>query len=769
MRIIYKIAKTELQMLFYSPIAWLLLLSFVIQTAINYTGLYELFVTEMASYGNSYHCSNNLFVRGIGNLLGIWNLVQGFLYFYIPLLTMGVVSKELSSGSVKLLYSSPVNTVQIILGKYLAMVMYALLLVAILLGYVLFAAFTIKDFELAWILGGLLGLFLLTCTYMAVGVFLSSLTTYQVIAAVGTFVVLMLLSMVSGWGQTYDVVREITYWLGIGGRTSTFIEGMICSEDLIYFPVVIMMFLALTIIRMNAVRQKEAFPVTLKKYAGVVVVVCLIAWVSSRPVFTKYYDLTSNQRNTLTPVSQKIVSGLNGGLTITSYVNILDPGYLFFKYPDFIMDNREQFRHYSRFKPEIKMKVVYYYADTPNDRLEQEYPGLSSWQKACKLCQMYDVDSMMLKTKEEVDEMVDLSDEGYTFVRQIVRENGQKEWLRRFYYGGGFPGEGEISVALKRMIMDLPKIGFVSGHRERELYGEGPLAYSFALVNKKHRFALCNQGFDVDEISLHNPVPDGVNLLVWADMRSPLTAEEEYHLKQYIEQGKNLFILGDPRHREVQNPFLQEYFGLKLTPVVVGYNTKFEGNLPANVLACRPTNEAMERMYHLRSTYSIAMEGCSGIEQTEDKGFQLHPFLRCDSLDDYWTELETTDFADDTVRWNPAAGEQKEAFMTVVGLTREVAGKEQRVLVAGDVDFLANQEFMTYRKIAASNYALLLGGAYWLSHEVAPLDMRRYSDTDNKVYLDMKGFGGLKWGLLGILPFLLVGIGAYIWIRRKGR
>ena len=88
----------------------------------------------------------------------------------------------------------------------------------------------IDNFEWAWVLTGLLGIFLLACTYMAVGIFVSSLTSYQVISAVGTFIVLMLLGMVSGWGQQYDFVREITYWLGMNGRVSTFIDGMLCTR-----------------------------------------------------------------------------------------------------------------------------------------------------------------------------------------------------------------------------------------------------------------------------------------------------------------------------------------------------------------------------------------------------------------------------------------------------------------------------------------------------------------------------------------------------------
>ena len=93
---------------------------------------------------------------------------------------MGLMSRELSSGSIKLLYSSPVTNKQIVLGKYLAMMLYGLLLMAILSIFVIYSAFAIKSFDFICVLAGLLGLYLLTCAYSAIGLFMSSLTSYQV-------------------------------------------------------------------------------------------------------------------------------------------------------------------------------------------------------------------------------------------------------------------------------------------------------------------------------------------------------------------------------------------------------------------------------------------------------------------------------------------------------------------------------------------------------------------------------------------------------------
>ncbi|WP_320913940.1 Gldg family protein [Butyricimonas paravirosa] len=765
MRAIYKIAKTELQMLFYSPIAWLLLLCFVIQTAVFFTGMYGDFVLNMEKYGRAFDCSNRLFVLGYGGgNPGLWYQVTNFLYMYIPLLTMGVITKELSSGSIKLLYSSPISNVHIILGKFCAMATYAFILCAVLFLYVLLAGCTIEGFEWVWILTGLFGLFLLTCTYMAVGIFVSSLTSYQVISAVGTFIVLMLLSMVSGWGQQYDLVREITFWLGISGRAATFIQGMICSEDLIYFPVVTGMFLALTIIRLHAIRQKQKFSITLYKNTIVIAIVCVIAFVSSRPSLLAYVDTTSTKQNTLTEVSQDIVSQLDGGLTITSYVNLLDPRYNNYAYPYFIINNRNEFRQYTRFKPEIDLKVVYYYADPAGRDL-----GDYAWQQARRVCEMYDLDSMMFLSKAEVDQLVDLSEEGYTFIRQAVRENGQKEWLRDFT--GGKVKEAETSVALKRMVVaQVPKIGFLTGHRERNLYGDFPTAMGFIMSHKGFSTSMFNSGFDIEEITLEKRIPAEINILWIADLRIQLTPEEEAVLAEYIERGGNLVFMGEPRHREVQNALLAKYFGLELTPLVVGPDVRFKGTLPtANILAARPTKEGIAQGYQLGNTFTVVHENCSGIEQIEDKGWNVTEWVKCDTVGQFWTELETTDFLDDTVRFNPSVGEVMKEFTTVVGLNRTVGDKEQRVIVTGDVDCLANSEFTIVRGVSSSNAFLGQAIANWLTYGEIPLDTRRPQRDDKYVSLRTAGFGIVKNGFLFGLPILLLGCGLYIWIRRRGR
>lgn len=165
MKTIYKIARTELQTLFYSPIAWLILVIFTFQASMAFTnGLAGNVRSQELGYG-LYNVTMGVFAGWRGMFIAM----QQYLYLYIPLLTMGLMSRELSSGSIKLLYSSPVTNTQIILGKYLSMMIYNLVLMCILAVYLVFAAITIKS-AMFPCTSGMLGLYLLVCAYAASGI-----------------------------------------------------------------------------------------------------------------------------------------------------------------------------------------------------------------------------------------------------------------------------------------------------------------------------------------------------------------------------------------------------------------------------------------------------------------------------------------------------------------------------------------------------------------------------------------------------------------------
>ena len=115
----------------------------------------------------------------------------------VPILTMRVLAEERKQKTDQLLLTSPVSVEKIVLGKYLALVtIFAIPMIIMCLYPLLMSKFGTVSFAAAYT--AILGFFLLGCANLAIGVFISSLTESQVIAAVLTFVFLFAFYMMNG-------------------------------------------------------------------------------------------------------------------------------------------------------------------------------------------------------------------------------------------------------------------------------------------------------------------------------------------------------------------------------------------------------------------------------------------------------------------------------------------------------------------------------------------------------------------------------------------
>ncbi|MBO9632975.1 MAG: Gldg family protein [Chitinophagaceae bacterium] len=763
MRTTYKIANTELQVLFYSPVAWLILIIFTFQSGFLFCESYDSMVQKQELGWQLYTATLSTF----GGFAGLFTKVQSYLFLYIPLLTMGVMSRELGSGSIKLLYSSPLTTRQIILGKYLALVIFGLVLIAILAAFGVYAIFTINHVDIPLILSGLLGLFLLICAYAAIGLFMSSLTSYTVVAAMGTLAIFALLGYVKEVGQDIEFVRDITYWLAISGRCETFINGMITSEDVLYFLIVICLFVGLSIFKLQAGRQKRSPSVTFVRYAAIFAAAIMLGYFSAKPSLKGYVDVTQTKINTLTRSSQDVVSKLTDGLTITSYVNMLEPNY-HIGLPQYYKADVDRFKNYIRFKPEIKMKTVYYYHQAENEQLDKQFPKLNAQQRMDTLRRIQNF-KFDIHTYDEIKKEVDLEPEMFRFIRVLERENGTKTFLRVFDDNMRLPTEAEITAAFKRLVMKLPVVGFLSGHGERPSDGRQDHGYSMIAQDKTFRYALINQGFDFKNVTLDKEIPEDIRILVIAEVKTALSPEEMERLNRFIAKGGNLLIAGEPGRQAFMNP-ITEPLGVKFLPgTLVKPSEKFSTDL----LVMDPTREAVDFSYYFKSMNKLGavmtMPGAGALEFNAGKGFEATTLFRTDSTGS-WNELETTNFKDDSARLNTSAGEVMQSLPTMLALKRKVNNREQKIIITGDADWLSNGELgMNRKNVNAGNFAVLNASFFWMSDGEVPIDMRRDPYPDTSLSVGKKGWAISSILLKWIFPASLILTGLFIWIRRRGR
>src|SRR5699024_3271404 len=190
----------------------------------------------------------------------------------------------------------------------------------------------------------------------------------------------------------------------------------------------------------------------------------------------------------------------------------------------------------------------------------------------------------------------------------------------------------------KQFIQPSPKIAFLTGHGERSPFVVRSVSYRFITSAKKQRRSLINQGYKVDTLSLinRNTIPNDIAGLAIVDPKQPYSREELDKLNKYIESGGNLFIAGEPDHRDAIQPVMN-LLGLTLREGRLAQSNKYRpGNVitgyltPAGQQLSEQFNRSLSRYTKFRgdSTYKIRMKTASGLEYQDNSSFTVKPLVK---------------------------------------------------------------------------------------------------------------------------------------------
>ena len=191
----------------------------------------------------------------LSNVLGNTTDMRSFfssmfsvIMFLIPILTMRLMSEDKKLRTDQALLTAPVGLYSIVLGKYLSAVIMYLVAMAITVVYaVVLAAFAPIDLSL--FVGNLLGAIFLGLALIAIGVFISSLTESQVIAAVASFAVMMGLMLIDTLSSVMPTqfLQDLVYGLSFYTRYANFTLGLLNIADVIFFLSVSGLFIFFTV------------------------------------------------------------------------------------------------------------------------------------------------------------------------------------------------------------------------------------------------------------------------------------------------------------------------------------------------------------------------------------------------------------------------------------------------------------------------------------------------------------------------------------------
>lgn len=213
---ILAIMKKELQSFFFSPIAYIIFASFM--AIIGYLFWVIMVSSKVATVEPMLY--NAAFILLLAS----------------PVLTMRLISEEKKSRTIELLLTSPISPYEIIVGKFLAcFVLYLALIFLTLLFPAIMSSYS-SELDMGPIYSGYIGIILLGAAYISIGLFASTLSENQIVAAMLSFGGLILF-WIFGWAKyaLENAFGEILGSLSLFDRYAEFLRGIIDSGNVIFF------------------------------------------------------------------------------------------------------------------------------------------------------------------------------------------------------------------------------------------------------------------------------------------------------------------------------------------------------------------------------------------------------------------------------------------------------------------------------------------------------------------------------------------------------
>ncbi len=440
----------------------------------------------------------------------------------------------------------------------------------------------------------------------------------------------------------------------------------------------------------------------------------LLAWLSNH--YSTRFDLTSNQRHSLSQRSIDLLNTMHGKIIFNAYVT----GNTTRQAVDEII------QRYQKIKTDLELHFY-----NPDINFEQA--------KADKISLRNNID-FVIHYKNRQENIHNLS-------------------------------EDTISNAFFRLSKkDHQLVIFLSGHNERNPFGHGNRSYS------KLRNALDNRGFNIDTINLIlHPISKKTTLLVIAAPEKSLQPGEVKQIQTYINNGGNLLWLVDIGKLQGLTPVAKTLGVSFPAGIIVDNNTNLRRTLNIQSPAIIPVIEYPNNPITRQLNYTL-FPIARGIKIVRNKKSPWTYTSLIQSLPKSW--LETGSLSNEII-FESAKGDIAGPITLGITLERTInkPGQHnahqlsnastrhfQRIFIIGDSDFLANGYIG-----AGDNLSLGLKLFNWLSNDDSLLHIAPKRSTDLKLNLTDSQRSILGFGFLLALPLILLITGFTLWYRRIKR
>jgi len=262
MKYVFALLEKELRYYFVSPIAYVVLTVFLIISGYFFYNILTIFIErsmfaslQSQQFGGPPP-SIDVPALVSRNFFGVLSTV---ILFMLPMITMATFADEKRRGTMELLMTSPVTNLQVILGKFVAsLIFFLVMLLPTLLYQIFILLYSSPRMAFGPIFSGYLGLLLLGGALIALGIFISTLTENQIVAAsvtFGAFLILWVIDLSARSGGTR--LQEVLSYLSILNHFEDFSKGVIDTSSLVIYASFIFLGLFLTFRSIESLRWRQ--------------------------------------------------------------------------------------------------------------------------------------------------------------------------------------------------------------------------------------------------------------------------------------------------------------------------------------------------------------------------------------------------------------------------------------------------------------------------------------------------------------------------------
>jgi ABC-2 type transport system permease protein len=505
-----------------------------------------LFMSAILFFISLYFVAYNLFSGNpyFANAIGSAAFI---LLIAVPILTMRVLAEERKQRTDQLILTAPVSVGKIVAGKFMALAtMLTLPLLVVCIYPVILGSFGEIEYAQAYV--SILGYYVYGLCCIAVGIFISSITENQVIAAVLSFLALFITYMMSGICSLISTSGNLlTKILSAGDFYSRFVEflqGTLSISSLIYFVSIIAFMLFLTCQSIQK-RKWSISSKAIKKgiFSSSLIIISAVLLIAvnlvtaSLPAEIKSIDITNNQLYSITDDTKEMLKGLESDVTI--YVLASESSA-----DSTVAEMLERYEDASS-----HVQVVY--------KDPVQFPQFAS---------AYTSDSLssgsLIIVSDQRSKAIDYNDLYET------------EWDYYSYSTTvtGYDGEGQVTAAIQYVLSDnMPKIYLIGGHDELTL------ETSFADIVEK-------ANIETETITLFNydAVPDDAAAIIILAPTSDYSTEDAQKVKDYLSTGGKALIVATYSDTDLPNFYsIVEDYGITIqNKMICENNTSYYSQNP---------------------------------------------------------------------------------------------------------------------------------------------------------------------------------------------